>query len=57
LAQPNTVCDSVKRMDAQQPSLDDLESTIKALRDEIERLKAEIARLRHDRDERPPHYL
>ncbi|HVB51197.1 MAG TPA: hypothetical protein VND89_05600 [Acidimicrobiales bacterium] len=35
----------------------DLEATIRALRDEINRLKDEIARLRGDRDERPPHYL
>jgi len=36
---------------------DDPEATIRALRDEIQRLKDEIARLRADRDERPPHYL
>jgi len=34
-----------------------LESTIRTLRDEVERLKAEIARLRGEREERPPHYL
>jgi uncharacterized coiled-coil protein SlyX len=34
-----------------------LESTIRALRDEVQRLKAEIARLRGEREERPPHYL
>lgn len=36
---------------------EELEGVIRALREEIERLKAEIARLRSDRDERPPHYL
>jgi hypothetical protein len=36
---------------------DDPEVIIRSLRDEIERLKEEIARLRRDRDERPPHYL
>ncbi|HEY5112314.1 MAG TPA: hypothetical protein VII67_08315 [Acidimicrobiales bacterium] len=39
------------------PPNDDLEAIIRVLRDEIERLKNEIARLRGDRDERPPHYL
>jgi uncharacterized coiled-coil protein SlyX len=34
-----------------------LESTIRALRDEVQRLKAEIAQLRGEREERPPHYL
>lgn len=36
---------------------DELEALVRSLRDEVERLKAEIARLRRDRDERPPHYL
>ncbi|MHB8378676.1 MAG: hypothetical protein ACYDB2_02010 [Acidimicrobiales bacterium] len=36
---------------------EELEDVIRALREEVERLKAEIARLRTDRDERPPHYL
>ncbi|HVA52983.1 MAG TPA: hypothetical protein VNF05_05660 [Acidimicrobiales bacterium] len=36
---------------------EELEGVIRALRDEVVRLKAEIARLRSDRDEKPPHYL
>jgi hypothetical protein len=36
---------------------DDAEVIIRALRKEVERLKEEIARLRRDHDERPPHYL
>jgi uncharacterized small protein (DUF1192 family) len=36
---------------------EELEGVIRALREEVERLKAEIARLRNDRDEKPPHYL
>ena len=36
---------------------DDAEVIIRALREEIERLKDEIGHLRRDRDERPPHYL
>jgi uncharacterized small protein (DUF1192 family) len=35
----------------------ELEAVIRSLREEVERLKAEIARIRRDRDERPPHYL
>jgi prefoldin subunit 5 len=35
----------------------ELEATVRSLREEIERLRAEIAQLRRDRDERPPHYL
>lgn len=37
--------------------IEELETVIRALREEVERLKSEISRLRHDRDERPPHYL
>jgi cell division protein FtsB len=37
--------------------IEQLEATVRSLRDEVERLKAEIARLRRERDERPPHYL
>lgn len=37
--------------------VEELETVIRALREEVERLKAEISRLRRDRDERPPHYL
>jgi uncharacterized small protein (DUF1192 family) len=36
---------------------EELEAVIRALREEVDRLKAEIARLRYDRDEKPPHYL
>jgi hypothetical protein len=36
---------------------EELEALVRSLRDEVERLKAEVARLRRDRDERPPHYL
>ncbi|HEV3188148.1 MAG TPA: hypothetical protein VGZ04_08885 [Acidimicrobiales bacterium] len=38
-------------------SNEELEGVIRSLREEIERLKAELTRLRHDRDEKPPHYL
>jgi uncharacterized small protein (DUF1192 family) len=37
--------------------VEELEATVRSLREEVERLKAEISRLRRDRDERPPHYL
>ncbi len=37
--------------------VEELEAIIRSLREEVERLKAEISRLRRDRDERPPHYL
>jgi len=36
---------------------EEFEIIIHALREEVERLKAEVARLHRDRDERPPHYL
>lgn len=36
---------------------EELANVVRALREEIERLKSEIARLNRDRDERPPHYL
>jgi hypothetical protein len=36
---------------------EELKALVRSLRDEVERLKAEIARLRRDREERPPHYL
>jgi uncharacterized small protein (DUF1192 family) len=38
-------------------SREELEALIHTLRAEVERLKEEIARLRRDVDERPPHYL
>jgi uncharacterized small protein (DUF1192 family) len=37
--------------------VEELEATIRSLRDEVERLKAELSRLRRNLDERPPHYL
>ena len=37
--------------------VDELEALVRSLRAENERLREEIARLRRDRDERPPHYL
>lgn len=36
---------------------EELEATIRSLREEVERLKAELSRLRGSLDERPPHYL
>lgn len=39
------------------PTKEELEDLIRELRDEVERLKSELARLHRDRDERPPHYL
>ena len=35
----------------------ELESLVRRLSAENERLREEVARLRRDRDERPPHYL
>lgn len=35
----------------------ELEALVRRLREENDRLREEIARLRRDRDERPPHYL
>ncbi|MGH3733981.1 MAG: hypothetical protein ACRDVC_11545 [Acidimicrobiales bacterium] len=37
--------------------VEELEATIRSLRDENERLKVELSRLRRYLDERPPHYL
>jgi uncharacterized small protein (DUF1192 family) len=37
--------------------VEELEATVRSLREEVERLKSELSRLRRDRDERPPHYL
>ena len=37
--------------------VEELEATIRSLRDEVERLKSELSRLRRNLDERPPHYL
>jgi regulator of replication initiation timing len=38
-------------------SVEELEATIRSLREENGRLKAELSRLRRNLDERPPHYL
>ncbi len=35
----------------------ELEALVRRLSEENERLREEVARLRRDRDERPPHYL
>ncbi len=35
----------------------ELEALVRRLSEENERLRDEVARLRRDRDERPPHYL
>lgn len=35
----------------------ELETEVRRLREENERLRAELAHLTRDRDERPPHYL
>jgi uncharacterized small protein (DUF1192 family) len=40
-----------------EPSRDELEAIISSLRDEINRLKEEIRRIRRDNNEAPPHYL
>ena len=42
---------------ADEPTREQLEATIRALRDEVARLKDEIRRLQRDRHEVPPHYL
>jgi uncharacterized small protein (DUF1192 family) len=39
------------------PTRDELEETIRALRDEVARLKLELRRLRREDHEVPPHYL
>ncbi|MGC2485979.1 MAG: hypothetical protein WA359_07040 [Acidimicrobiales bacterium] len=36
--------------------VEDLEALVRSLSDEVERLKAELSRLRRDQHERPPHY-
>ena len=40
-----------------EPTREELEATIRALRDEVARLKEEIRRTQRDRHEVPPHYL
>jgi uncharacterized coiled-coil protein SlyX len=37
--------------------LAELEALVRRLSEENERLREEVARLRRDREERPPHYL
>ncbi|HEY1824426.1 MAG TPA: hypothetical protein VGG21_00510 [Acidimicrobiales bacterium] len=36
---------------------EELEELVRSLTEEVERLKAELSRLRGDQHERPPHYL
>jgi uncharacterized small protein (DUF1192 family) len=36
---------------------EELEELVRSLTEEVERLKAELSRLRSDQHERPPHYL
>jgi len=36
--------------------IEDLEALVRSLTEEVERLKAELSRLRRDQHERPPHY-
>jgi uncharacterized small protein (DUF1192 family) len=38
-------------------TVEELKELVLSLRREIDRLKEELARVRRDRDERPPHYL
>ncbi len=40
-----------------EPTRDELEALVAQLRAEVDRLKDELRRLRHDRHEVPPHYL
>jgi len=44
-------------MTPSEPTRDELEATIAALRDEIDRLKEEIRHIRRETNEAPPHYL
>ncbi|MGB8196001.1 MAG: hypothetical protein WCF25_03235 [Acidimicrobiales bacterium] len=44
-------------MTSTEPTRDELEATIAALRDEIIRLKEELRRARRESNEVPPHYL
>jgi ribosome recycling factor len=39
------------------PSREELEALVRDLRDEVERLKEEIRRIRRQDSEVPPHYL
>jgi uncharacterized small protein (DUF1192 family) len=36
--------------------VEELEVLVRSLNEEVERLKAELSRLRRDQHERPPHY-
>jgi len=40
-----------------EPTRDELEEIISSLRQEIDRLKDEIRRIRRETNEAPPHYL
>ena len=39
------------------PSVEELEALVRDLRDEVQRLKEELRRLRRQDSEVPPHYL
>jgi uncharacterized small protein (DUF1192 family) len=42
---------------AKSPSIEELEALVRDLRDEVQRLKEELRRLRRQDSEVPPHYL
>jgi uncharacterized coiled-coil protein SlyX len=42
---------------SQAPSIEELEALVRDLRDEVQRLKEELRRLRRQDCEVPPHYL
>ena len=43
-------------MTSTEPTREELEATITSLRDEIDRLKEEIRKIRRETNEAPPHY-